>query len=124
MNGMLFILLLYALLSSVLYSRGLFAEDNFDFQLDKRAHLGVSFGLYFTFYTIYSDTLLSVPTNLSIPLQSMLSATVVGFTYELYQSTPQSKSNGFSVHDMVYNLIGIGLARLTHEFFLYFKELN
>ena len=124
MNGMLFILLLYALLSSVLYSRGLITEDNFDFQLDKRAHLGVSFGLYFTFYTIYSDTLLSVPTNLSIPLQSMLSATVVGFTYELYQSTPQSKSNGFSVHDMVYNLIGIGLARLTHEFFLYFKELN
>ena len=124
MNGMLFIILLYALLSGVLYSRGLIAEDNFDFQLDKRAHLGVSFGLYFTFYTIYSDTLLSVPTNLSIPLQSMLSATIVGFTYELYQSTPQSKSNGFSVHDMVYNLIGIGLARLTHEFFLYFKELN
>lgn len=121
---MFIILILYVLLSSVLYSRGLIAEDNFDFQLDKRAHLGVSFGLYFTFYTIYSDTLLSVPTNLSIPLQSMLSATVVGFTYELYQSTPQSKSNGFSVHDMVYNLIGIGLARLTHEFFLYFKELN
>lgn len=124
MNSMFIILILYVLLSSVLYSRGLITEDNFDFQLDKRAHLGVSFGLYFTFYTIYSDTLLSVPTNLSIPLQSMLSATVVGFTYELYQSTPQSKSNGFSVHDMVYNLIGIGLARLTHEFFLYFKELN
>ena len=124
MNSMFIILILYVLLSSVLYSRGLIAEDNFDFQLDKRAHLGVSFGLYFTFYTIYSDTLLTVPTNLSIPLQSMLSATVVGFTYELYQSTPQSKSNGFSVHDMVYNLIGIGLARLTHEFFLYFKELN
>ena len=124
MNSMFIILIIYILLSSVLYSRGLITEDNFDFQLDKRAHLGVSFGLYFTFYTIYSDTLLSVPTNLSIPLQSMLSATVVGFTYELYQSTPQSKSNGFSVHDMVYNLIGIGLARLTHEFFLYFKELN
>ena len=124
MNSMFIILILYALLSSVLYSRGLITEDNFDFQLDKRAHLGVSFGLYFTFYTIYSDTLLSVPQDVSIPLQSMLSATVVGFTYELYQSTPQSKSNGFSVHDMVYNLIGIGLARLTHEFFLYFKELN
>ena len=124
MNSMLFILLIYILLSSVLYSRGLITEDNFDFQLDKRAHLGVSFGLYFTFYTIYSDTLLSVPQDVSIPLQSMLSATIVGFTYELYQSTPQSKSNGFSVHDMVYNLIGIGLARLTHEFFLYFKELN
>ena len=124
MNGMLFIILLYTLLGSTLYSRGLVSQDNFDFQLDKRAHLGVSFGLYFTFYTIYSDTLLSVPTNVSIPLQSMLSATIVGFTYELYQSTPQSKSNGFSVHDMVYNLIGIGLARLTHEFFLYFKELN
>jgi hypothetical protein len=34
-----------------------------------------------------------------------------------------SKSDGFSKHDMVYNLIGIGFARFTHEVFLYFKEI-
>ena len=124
MNGIHFILILYLLLTSTLYSRGLFADDTFEFQLDKKAHLGVSFGLYFTFYTLYSDTLLSVPIDsTTIPLQSMLSATIVGFTYELYQSTPHSKSDGFSYHDMVYNMIGIGIGRLTHEVFLYFKEI-
>ena len=53
----------------------------------------------------------------------MISATAVGFTYEVYQSTKLSKSDGFSKHDMVYNLIGIGFARFTHEIFLYFKEI-
>ena len=98
------------------------ANDNMDFQLDKKAHLGVSFGLYYTFYTLSSDTLIpSITANHS--LDALLTSTIVGFTYEVYQSTPISKSNGFSKHDMIYNLIGIGLAKLSHEFFLYFKDL-
>ena len=111
------------MLSSLLFSRGLISDDTFEFQLDKKAHLGVSFGLYFTFYTLYSDTLLPIDSTTTIPLQSMLSATLVGMTYELYQSTPHSKSDGFSLHDMVYNIIGIGIGRLTHEVFQYFKTI-
>ena len=61
--------------------------------------------------------------SIPIELHSMLSATIVGFIYECYQATPMSRSDGFSKHDMVYNMFGIGLARLTHEFFLYFKEV-
>ena len=100
------------------------AEDTFEPQLDKIAHLGVSFGLYYTFYTLYSDSLLiTLSDSIPIPLHSMISATAVGFTYEVYQSTKISKSDGFSKHDMVYNLIGIGFARFTHEVFLYFKEI-
>jgi len=98
------------------------ANDNMDFVLDKKAHLGVSFGLYYTFYTLSSDTLIpSLTANHSF--NALLTSTIVGFTYEVYQSTPISKSDGFSKHDMIYNLIGIGLAKLSHEFFLYFKDL-
>ena len=118
------ILKLLILLPCVLLSRGVIAEDNFEPELDKIAHLGVSFGLYYTFYTLYSDSLLiTLSDSIPIPLHSMISATAVGFTYEVYQSTKLSKSDGFSKHDMVYNLIGIGFARFTHEIFLYFKEI-
>ena len=118
------ILILLILLPCVLLSRGVIAEDNFEPELDKIAHLGVSFGLYYTFYTLYSDSLLiTLSDSIPIPLHSMISATAVGFTYEVYQSTKLSKSDGFSKHDMVYNLIGIGFARFTHEIFLYFKEI-
>ena len=118
------ILILLILLPCVLLSRGVIAEDNFEPELDKIAHLGVSFGLYYTFYTLYSDSLLiTLSDSIPIPLHSMISATAVGFTYEVYQSTKLSKSDGFSKHDVVYNLIGIGFARFTHEIFLYFKEI-
>ena len=123
MNSMLYIILLFILPITLVYSRGTIAEDNFDLQLDKTAHLGVSYGLYFTFYTLYSDSLFTLSDSIPIELHSMLSATLVGLSYECYQSTPISRSDGFSLHDITYNVIGIGLARLTHEFFLYFKEI-
>ena len=99
------------------------AEDNFTIQLDKTAHYTTSFGLYFFFHTMYTDSLLPMDSTLSIPLHSMISSTGVGLVYELYQSTPQSKSDGFSVHDMVYNVLGIISAYTIHEIFLYFKEV-
>ncbi len=118
------LILLLLLLPCIVLSRGTIAEDTFEPQLDKIAHLGVSFGLYYTFYTLYSDSLLiTLSDSIPIPLHSMISATAVGFSYEVYQSTKISKSDGFSKHDMVYNLIGIGFARFTHEVFLYFKEI-
>ena len=123
MNSIVWLVLVF-LLPAIILSRGTIAEDNFDIQLDKTAHLTTSFGLYFMFYTLYSDTLLfTLHDTIPIPLHSMISATAVGFSYEVYQSTKLSNSDGFSVHDMVYNMIGIGFARFTHEVFLYFKEI-
>ena len=122
MNSIVYLVLVF-LLPAVILSRGTIAEDNFELQLDKTAHLTTSFGLYFMFYTLYSDSLLPMLSDsIPIPLHSMISTTAVGFSYEVYQSTKLSKSDGFSVHDMVYNMIGIGFARFTHEVFLYFKE--
>ena len=120
----LLITILILLIPICLYSQVEIADDNFNLQMDKTAHLTTSFGLYFTFYTLYSDSL--IPTlyhTIPIPMNSMLSATLVGFSYELYQGTRFSNSDGFSKHDMIYNIIGIGLARFTHEFFLYFREV-
>ena len=117
MNILYIILLLLPL--SLLLPNTTIAEDNFTIQLDKTAHYTTSFGLYFMFYTMYSDSLLPMDTTISIPLHSMISSTGVGLVYELYQSTPQSKSDGFSVHDMVYNVLGIVSARFIHEFFIW-----
>ena len=125
MNLLLGCVLFLIIGSSVVLSQNNgIAEDNFNIQLDKTAHLATSFGLYFMFYTLYSDSLLfTLSDSIPIPLHSMISATAVGFTYEVYQSTTLSRSDGFSIHDMVYNVVGIGFARFTHEIFLYFKEI-
>ena len=124
MNSIVYLILIF-LLPAVILSRGTIAQDNFDIQLDKTAHLTTSFGLYFMFYTLYGDSLLPMLSDsIPIPLHSMISATAVGFSYEVYQSTKLSRSDGFSVHDMVYNMIGVGFARFTHEVFLYFKDLH
>ena len=125
MNGLVVLLLIFLLPASYLYSQGdVIADDNFSIQIDKTAHFTTSFGLYFMFHTMYSDSLLPMLSDsIPIPLHSMISATAVGFIYEVYQSTPHSRSDGFSYHDMVYNIIGIGFARLTHEVFLYFKTI-
>ena len=117
MNILYIILLLLPL--SLLLPNTTIAEDNFTLQIDKTAHYTTSFGLYFMFYTMYTDSLLPMDTTLSIPLHSMISSTGVGLVYELYQSTPQTKSGGFSVHDMVYNVLGIVRARFIHEFFIW-----
>lgn len=126
MNSIIYIILLIVLPLSLVYSQeNTIAQDNFEPQLDKIAHFSTSFGLYFTFHTMYQDSLLPVlHDSIPIELHSMLSATIVGFIYECYQATPMSRSDGFSKHDMVYNMVGISIARLTHEFFLYFKEIN
>jgi len=121
MSYLYIILLLIPL--SLLLPNTTIAEDNFSIQIDKTAHYTTSFGLYFFFHTMYTDSLLPMDSTLSIPLHSMISSTGVGLVYELYQSTPQSKSDGFSVHDMVYNVLGIISAYTIHEIFLYFKEV-
>ena len=125
MNSLVILLLIFLIPASYLYSQGdVIADDNFSLQIDKTAHFTTSFGLYFMFHTMYSDSLLPMLSDsIPIPLHSMISATAVGFVYEVYQSTPHSRSDGFSYHDMVYNMIGIGFARFTHEVFLYFKDL-
>jgi hypothetical protein len=121
MNILWIIILLLPI--TLLLSNNPIADDDFSIQLDKTAHYTTSFGLYFFFYTMYTDSLLPMDSSFSIPIHSMISSTIVGLSYELYQSTPISKSDGFSIHDMVYNVLGVVSAYTIHEVFLYFKEV-
>ena len=96
------------------------SDDDMSLQLDKKAHLWVSFGMYYFFFTTL-NTFDSISTYTQ--LDAMLLSVVVGLGYEVYQGSSLSNADGFSKEDFYYNLIGIGFARFTHEIILYFKEL-
>ena len=58
-------------------------QDTFEPQLDKIAHLATSFGLYYTFHTMYQDSLLPVlHDSIPIELHSMLSFLSLGLFNE------------------------------------------
>ena len=73
-------------------------EDNYKLELDKMAHLGVSFGLFYFFLTYVH----------SIPLSIILSL-LVGLSFEVYQGISK-KHSGYSHVDMLYNTIGVILS--------------
>jgi hypothetical protein len=87
-------------------------EDNMKFQMDKRAHLGVSFGLYYTSYTLF---------NCSDGV-AMLLASGVGLGYEIYQGFNHKVHWGFSKEDMVYNIVGVVAANIIHRVFIWGEE--
>jgi hypothetical protein len=109
--------------SSMLYSQDSqfrISDDTMELRLDKKAHLWVSFGMYYFFFTsLNSFDSISTYTQ----LDAMLLSVVVGLGYEVYQGSSLSNADGFSKEDFYYNLIGIGFARFTHEIILYFRDL-
>ena len=109
--------------SSMLYSQDSqfrISDDTMELRLDKKAHLWVSFGMYYFFFTSL-NSFDSISTHTQ--LDAMLLSVVVGLGYEVYQGSSLSNADGFSKEDFYYNLIGIGFARFTHEIILNFKEL-
>tara|TARA_B110000503_G_C6897015_1_gene309151 strand:- start:51 stop:389 length:339 start_codon:yes stop_codon:yes gene_type:complete len=87
-------------------------EDNMEFAIDKRAHLGVSFGLYYTAYTLCNCEMTA----------AMLLASCVGLGYEIYQGFYYERHWGFSKEDMVYNVMGVVAANIVHRTFLWGRE--
>jgi hypothetical protein len=81
-------------------------KDTFEFNLDKKSHYCVSFGLYYIFYTYTASMLLS--TVLSI---------LVGLLYEVYQGYSEHHS-GYSHMDVFYNTVGSLSAALIHWMYL------
>jgi len=88
-------------------------EDNMDFVLDKRAHFGVSYGLYFMSYTLCDSS----------QSAAMLLAAGIGLGYEIYQGFEWETHGGFSKEDMIYNVVGIVTANTVHKIWLYIKEI-
>ena len=87
-------------------------KDNMEFQIDKRAHLGVSFGLYYTSYTLFDCS----------DVTAMVLASGVGLGYEIYQGFNHKVHWGFSKEDMVYNIVGIVAANIIHRVFIWGKD--
>ena len=77
-------------------------DDNLRFAMDKQSHMYVSFGLYYFYHTYLTDVILAF--NLAL---------LTGFLYEVFQGFSTGHS-GFSVGDMVYNIIGIVIAYMLH----------
>ena len=80
--------------------------------MDKRAHLGVSFGLYYTSYTLFNCS----------DGTAMVLASGVGLGYEIYQGFNHKVHWGFSKEDMVYNIVGIVAANIIHRVFIWGKD--
>ena len=82
-------------------------KDTFEFNLDKKSHYCVSFGLYYTFYTYTTSLLLS-----------LLLTLLVGWSFEIYQGFSKHHS-GYSHIDVYYNNIGALSAALIHWVYLW-----
>ena len=77
-------------------------QDTLKFNMDKKAHFGISFGLYYSFFTYTNDILLS-----------LLFSVLVGLGFEVYQGYSK-KHNGYSHTDMIYNISGAIIAFILH----------
>ena len=81
------------------------ANDSMEMTFDKEAHFAASFGLYYMFkYKGFSDK------------KSIVYTTALGLTKETidallpYEKYGRMGGDGFSKNDLVYNLLGIGIA--------------
>ena len=77
-------------------------SDTLNFTMDKKAHFGVSFGLYYFFFTYTAN----------MPLSFLLSI-LVGLSFEVYQGYSKHHG-GYSHGDMFYNLVGSVFAFILH----------
>ena len=81
-------------------------SDTLYFSMDKKAHFGISFGLYYFFFTYTA----------SMPL-SLLLGILVGLSFEVYQGYSKTQS-GYSHSDMFYNLLGVFSASILYVVYL------
>ena len=77
-------------------------QDTLKFDYDKKAHFGVSFGLYYSFFAYTNNIILS-----------LLFSVLVGLGFEVYQGYSR-KHNGYSHTDMIYNISGAIIAFILH----------
>lgn len=96
-------------------------EDNWDWEIDKKAHLLSSFGLYYASYVLCEGFCIdSTHHNDKLALVVSLS---VGLGYEIYQGYHWKEHGGFSKHDLGYNVLGIVVGHIVHKVSLYLKEI-
>ena len=82
-------------------------QDTFKFNLDKKSHYCVSFGLYYVFYTYTINLFLS-----------LILALLIGWLFEIYQGFSKYHS-GYSHIDVYYNTLGVLSGALIHWIYLW-----
>ena len=90
-------------------SSNIILEDNLNPTIDKISHSTTSFGLYYTFryfgFTKTKSIIISLGTG------------VIYEVYQIYDPFEEEYFRGISLHDILYNLIGIGSAYFVDEIF-------
>ena len=81
-------------------------KDTYSFSIDKQAHFGVSFGLFY-FFLIYTNNI----------MLSIILTLLVGLSFETYQGISK-KHSGYSHADMLYNVIGVILSSSMYMLYL------
>ena len=81
-------------------------KDTYSFSMDKQAHFGVSFGLFY-FFLIYTNNI----------MLSIILTLLVGLSFETYQGISK-KYSGYSHADMLYNVIGVILSSSMYMLYL------
>jgi len=96
-------------------------EDNWQLEIDKKAHYLTSFGLYYASYVL-CEGLCTDSTHDNVSLSLVVSAGI-GLGYEIYQGYHWREHGGFSKQDLGYNMLGILTGYVVHRFFLYIKDI-
>ena len=111
----------FILVGSLIGQEFRIVEDNWDWEIDKKAHYLTSFGLYYASYVL-CEGLCTDSTHDNVSL-SLVVSFGIGLVYEIYQGYHWKEHGGFSKHDLGYNVLGILTGYTIHRFFLYIKEI-
>ena len=121
MKGIVKLLLGLILVGSVMGQHFKVVEDNWQWEIDKRAHYLSSFGLYYASYVL-CEGLCTDSTHHNDKL-ALLVSLGIGLGYEIYQGFHWKEHGGFSKHDLGYNVLGILTGHIVHKVSLYIKEI-
>ena len=121
MKGIIKLLLGLILVGSVMGQNFKVVEDNWDWEIDKKAHYLSSFGLYYASYVL-CEGLCTDSTHHNEYLALVVSLGI-GLGYEIYQGFHWKEHGGFSKHDLGYNVLGILTGHIIHKVSLYIKEI-
>ena len=111
----------FILVGSLIGQEFRIVEDNWQLEIDKKAHYLTSFGLYYASYVL-CEGLCTDSTHDNVSLSLVVSAGI-GLGYEIYQGYHWREHGGFSKQDLGYNMLGILTGYVVHRFFLYIKDI-
>ena len=115
------LLLPFILVGSLFGQEFRVVEDNWNWEIDKKAHYLSSFGLYYATYVL-CEGLCTDSTHQNENI-SLLTSLTIGLVYEIYQGYHWREHGGFSKQDLGYNILGILTGYGFHKLSIWIREL-